>query len=429
MRVIFNRVRQFFSSRLWTWPLFMGILALCLGSFLGSLHLPEDGVLAEYLWPGSASSAADMISMIFSTALTVLTTTISMTLIVLQVASGNFSHQLLRDFIQSRAVRGIISVYVFIICFSVAALRSIHTSDIDRPPQFAVAAAILLIFIAVATFIWYVTRVVEMVRVDSVIRTSIDKSAQVAHKVEKEHRENLERPYVPERARTVTSNGFGYIQSIDVDHASQWARDNDATIVIDCRPGDMVIIGMAWARYWFEEDREDTPDLPEVIYLDDGRISGSDYTLGLRQVLDIGVRALSPGVNDPTTAVHAFGQCSTILRDLAEDPIFPEVRRDDDDRLLVWAAARRFDEILEDFCGEIRRYGSHEPLVLISLLQVLESVYEIGDKQIKEMVLAQQERIIAAAKKKIEDPVDLQHVLDAAWEEDLLKDPPPDCGV
>ena len=167
----------------------------------------------------------------------------------------------------------------------------------------------------------------------------------------------------------------------------------------------------------------------EAVYLDDGRISGADYALGLRQVLDIGVRALSSGVNDPTTAVHAIGQCSTILRDLVKNPIYPQVKRDENDRLLVWAAARELEEIIDDFCGEIRRNGSDEPLVVISLLQVLESVYSVGDQNIKRFVVKQQKRIIAAAEKHIEDPVDLESVKKAAWEEDLLKDPPPDSGV
>ena len=429
MRVLFNRLRQFLSSRLWIWPLVLGLLALLAGSYLGSLELPQDGTLAKYLWPGSAQSASDMISMIFSTALTVLTTTISMTLIVLQVASGNFSHQLLRDFIQSRAVRGIISVYVFIICYSVAALRSIHTTDIDRPPQLAVTVAILLIFIAVVTFIWYVAKVVEMVRVDSVISKSITKSAAVARRVDKQTREDVKRPEVPGDAHRVISDGFGYIQTIDVEHVATWAKENNATVVIDCRPGDMMIVGMTWARYWFNEPKHDEPSFPEAVYLDDGRISGADYTLGLRQVLDIGVRALSSGVNDPTTAVHAIGQCSTILRDLVKNPIYPQVKRDENDRLLVWAAARELEEIIDDFCGEIRRNGSDEPLVVISLLQVLESVYSVGDQNIKRFVVKQQKRIIAAAEKHIEDPVDLESVKKAAWEEDLLKDPPPDSGV
>ena len=70
-----------------------------------------------------------------------------------------------------------------------------------------------------------------------------------------------------------------------------------------------------------------------------------------------------------------------------------------------------------------------EPLVVISLLQVLESVYSVAGQNIKRFVVKQQKRIIAAAEKHIEDPVDLESVKKAAWEKDLLKDPSRESGV
>ncbi|MBS5900364.1 MAG: DUF2254 domain-containing protein [Actinomycetaceae bacterium] len=66
---------------------------------------------------------------------------------------------------------------------------------------------------------------------------------------------------------------------------------------------------------------------------------------------------------------------------MVENPIYPQVKRDENGRLLVWAVARELEEIIDDFCGEIRRNGSDEPLVVISLLQVLESVYSVADQK------------------------------------------------
>ena len=112
MRFFLNRLRQILSSRLWVQPLLSGALGIALGIALTSVSISRETILAPFLWPGDSAAASSMIGFIASTTLTVLTTTISMTLIVLQVASGNFSQQLLRDFISSRAVRGILSVYV-----------------------------------------------------------------------------------------------------------------------------------------------------------------------------------------------------------------------------------------------------------------------------------------------------------------------------
>ncbi|SQB95531.1 Predicted membrane protein (DUF2254) [Clostridium paraputrificum] len=88
----------------------------------------------DFRSPGDASASSAMVSIGPSTTLTVLTTTISMTLIVLQVASGNFSHQLLRDYIQSRAVRGILAVYVGVVAYSITLQRSMD-ADAGFVPQ------------------------------------------------------------------------------------------------------------------------------------------------------------------------------------------------------------------------------------------------------------------------------------------------------
>lgn len=252
MRVFFNRIKQLLSSRLWAWPLLTGIVGIALGVVLTSISVSTDAMLSRFLWPGDSESAASMISLISSTLLTVLTTTISMTLIVLQVASGSFSHQLLRDFISSRAVRGILGVYVGLFAYSVMVARSLDTND-DVPPQLAMTVAMVGIFLAVATFIWYVSRVVDMVRVDTILSTSANRVLKLAKPLMKSgskfpEKDPVERPEVPTDAKAIRAGSFGFVQSVDVDHAMDWARSSETTVVIDIRPGNSVMEGqpMGW---------------------------------------------------------------------------------------------------------------------------------------------------------------------------------------
>ena len=134
MRELFENLRHFLSARLWAWPLLTGFLGIVASTVLHDVNISDDVAWARFLWPGDASAASDMLSFVSSTTLTVLTTTISMTLIVLQVASGNFSHQLLRDYIQSRAVRGILAVYVGVVAYSITLQRSMD-ADAEFVPQ------------------------------------------------------------------------------------------------------------------------------------------------------------------------------------------------------------------------------------------------------------------------------------------------------
>lgn len=409
------------ASRLWAWPLASGLFAAFAASVLGAIKVPSEATLARFLWPGDTQAAASMLGFIASTTLTVLTTTISMTLIVLQVASGNFSHQLLRDFISSRAVRGILAVYVGVFSYSLLLLRSLDSKQ-DRPPQLAMTVSMVLVFVAVATFIWYVSRVVDMVRVDSVIDKSARRTLRRVDQFAEVPGPPVPVPEVPEDARTLLAEEFGYVQAIDVDHAARWAEKHDATVVVSVRPGDTVIVGESLARYWgtpADHDGE-VPELPSVVYLESERVSGQDYSLGLRQLHDIAVRALSTGINDPTTAQHVIGQATSVLRDLAREPAKPIVRYEEDEdadgqgRLLVWAAVRTTAEVLQSFVGGVRRYAGGEPDVLIGLLRMLDVVEEVCDDDVRVVCRLERDRVVAAARREMAEPADLARVLEAA---------------
>lgn len=439
MRVLFNRVRQALSSRLWAWPTVTGIIGAIAAVTLGSIVVPTEAFLARFLWPGDASSAASMLSFIASATLTVLTTTISMTLIVMQVASGNFSHQLLSDFISSRAVRGILAVYVGVFTYTLLLLRSLDTKA-DRPPQLAMTVSMLLVFAAVATFIWYLSRVVDMVRVDSIIDESARRTLRHAEDAQKKKTtdEAVERPAVPDDAQELRTAKYGYVRAVDTVHARQWALDNDATVVVDVRPGDAVVAGQTLARYWgMPADEEGGhPKLPQIVYLDLERVSGQDFSLGLRQIYDIAVRALSPGTNDPTTAQHAIGLGSTVLRNLARNPIHPTVRwapsdGDDDEhgRLVVWAASRPVSELLSSFVGGVRRYANHEPDIYVALLRLLGVVIEECEPEVRAVARQERDRIVAAAERLIDEPHDLHLVTSAAQLATLSEELPPEEGL
>lgn len=414
MRVLLNRVRQSLSARLWAWPLLLGVAGAIAAVVLGAVSVPQEAFLARFLWPGDTSAAASMLGFIASTTLTVLTTTISMTLIVLQVASGHFSHQLSRDFISSRAVRGIVSVYVGVFTYTVLLLRSLDSKD-DRPPQLAMTVAMLLIFGAVATFVWYVSRVVDMVRVDSVINDSARRILDRANTGD-EDAQAADRPTPPQDAVPIIAGAFGYVQGVDIAHAASWAREHAARVVIDVRPGDAVVIGQQLGVHWGAglDDDGHAPSFPEVVYLATERVSGQDYSLGLRQLLDIGVRALSSGVNDPTTAEHVVWQATSVLRELARRPPLPQVRHDEDDQVIAWAAVRTTAQLVQAFVGGMRRYASAEPEVLIALLRLLDVVEDACETDVLDVTIAERARLVAAAERGIAEPYDLARVLDAA---------------
>lgn len=453
MREFFGNLRHFLSARLWAWPILTAAVGIVASLVLHDVRISGDVPWARFLWPGDASAASDMLSFISSTTLTVLTTTISMTLIVLQVASGNFSHQLLRDFIQSRAVRGILAVYVGVVAYSLTLQRSID-ADSEFVPQLAMTVSMILIAVSLATFIWYVSRVVDMVRVDAIIDGTVRQTlANIDERIDAADCGREPRPVVPAGAQLLTSNDHGFVQGVDIAAAERWARKFNAVVVIDARPGDFIVQGQTGAAGGPPTAAAISAGPPRLLRLDAERVSGVDFTLGIRQVLDIVVRSLGSGVNDTTAATHAIGQLATVIRQMALTPVPPTVRYRDG-QVAVWAASHTVGEVLRDITTETRTYGAHSIGVVLQLLRLLDIAEETVDDpgaalvgtrsdaegrtpgvdratrlDLLRFIAEERRRIVAAAERDIPEPHDVTRAVEAAYRRDAMNEPPPEPGA
>lgn len=192
---------------------------------------------------------------------------------------------------------------------------------------------------------------------------------------------------------------------------------------------------------------------PRLLRLDAERVSGVDFTLGIRQVLDIVVRSLGSGVNDTTTATHAIGQLATVIRQMALTPVPPTVRYRDG-QVAVWAASHTVGEVLRDITTETRTYGAHSIGVVLQLLRLLDIAEETVDDpgaalvgtrsdaegrtpgvdratrlDLLRFIAEERRRIVAAAERDIPEPHDVTRAVEAAYRRDAMNEPPPEPGA
>lgn len=115
-------------------------------------------------------------------------------------------------------------------------------------------------------------------------------------------------------------------------------------------------------------------DVENALQIGHERTPQRDVGFGLRQLVDIAAKALSPAVNDPTTAVHAVGHLGSLLCVLSGRHIEPLVRTDDAGAVRLAIPGFDFEDYLELACGQIRRYGAGEPAATRALLWMLREV-------------------------------------------------------
>jgi uncharacterized membrane protein len=213
----------------------------------------------------------------------------------------------------------------------------------------------------------------------------------------------LDRPRFP--APSVRS---GFISSINRSHLVDLATQHDLVIHELPTVGSSVVKGVPLAWWWrrdplahsvigSDEDAEIELGIAAAYGLTYERTASQDIGFGIRQLVDIAVRALSPGVNDPTSAVHALSHISALLCDLTRLPDQPNAISDDAGVVRLLPRTHDFASLLEVALQQPRRYGAADPGVAERLYGVLQEVaYVTKDPAHRALIAAQLTRLDAS---------------------------------
>ena len=212
-------------------------------------------------------------------------------------------------------------------------------------------------------------------------------------------------PPVPEDAVPLCATASGFFTSIDGSTLLAAAIKASAVVRVDRCPGDSLIAGTPIAHTWpfgaagpmTAADRSDLQAcIGDAVDVGFERTSAQDIAFGLRQIVDVTVKALSPGVNDPTTAVHGLGHISALLCTAAGKDLGPKLLRDHDDQVRVVLRRPAFTELLELAVAQPRRYGATDPDVLSRIAVLLREVaWVAGTPEQHHAITGQVERLAA----------------------------------
>lgn len=369
----------------------------------------------------SSEGARAVLSELAGATVTVVGLVFSLTVIALQMASSQFSPRLLRSFLKDRGVQVVLGGMLGSAVFDVAVLRTIRSPSEDLEafvPRAAVTAALILALGAVGLLVYFLHHITRMLRVDVTMGAIKDETLLQIHNLpaDREVLPDVVGPEPPDSAHVVTAAMAGYLQRVDLAALSSGARE--AGVVVRLRPvmGQWVTEGTTLAWVWGQADGSavDATRAGDFVHgglhLGPDRTESQDLAFGLRQLQDISARSLSPGVNDPTTAVQAIGQMAAVMAALARQPLGADLALDGDGAVRVVVPRPTFASHLDLAIGQSRRYGANEPDVLIALLQLLIDVGELvadhADRS--DAVRRQIGRVMAAA--DLDDAADLERV-------------------
>ncbi len=378
------------TQGLWFVPGLVVVIYAALAIGLVELDQRIDFTGVAVVFKGDGSAARTVLSVLAGSLITVAGLTFSITVVVLQLASSQFSPRVLRTFFGDRLTQVTLGSYVGIFVYSILVLRSVGSfaHGLDFVPRLSITVASALGIAAVLLLIVFIHHVSRMIQVShitaSIAAQTLDRVNQLYPNpqgvpVEGADGDKLLRAWRSEREPgRVLPAGPGYVQRIGLDELVGGLDHRTEQLAILVRPGDFVSLEMPLVEVWPAEAAERLGKrVRAAVAIGDERDMGQDAAFGLRQLADIALKAMSPGINDPTTAVTAISYIRAILVQLARRSFPPAVRRFPERGLEVIAARRDFDDHL-NFLLEISRYASGNTQVVGAMLQALAAVVRVA---------------------------------------------------
>ena len=402
-----ERVGEYVGGSLWLGPFIAIVLALALGSLLSQVEVAPGSALSKVAFQGTADDARQILIVVSATMITVTGLVFSLTVVALQIASGQFSPRLLRNFLRDGPNKVVLSIFVGTFAYATAGLYTVGVSGGSRSagvPRLAVSGALVLAFFSLAALVWFLHHLARSIQIDVILQTAERRTMDVVGDLpDRTEAQVHAAPPPPRGAQVVRATRSGYLQTAHPERLLPVAVEHDVVIRLLPFVGNHVIGGHAVARVW-AEGRELTSLPPAVdravasaLIIGGERTLQQDVAFGLRQIVDIALRALSPAVNDPYTAAMAVNRLTVVLCALARHPLGDDLRRDTEGTVRVALPMRTFEEFLALCCNQIRRYGAADPRVLEALLDLLSKVASDTSDLERRAMLAQHVRLVIGA--------------------------------
>ena len=380
-------------TQLWPVPLLGVLTAVALGIGLprldGAMTSGVQDALTAYLFSGGPEAARTVLSTIAGSLITVTSLTFSLTVVTLQLASSQFSPRLLRTFTRDRLVHWTLALLLGTFVYALTVLRTVRASLDERSafvPHLSVTVAYLLGVASVIMLVVFLAHLARQIRVESMLREVHGETTDTMRRLLPDATTAevvAVTPAPPGTATAVCATSSGFITFVDDDELVRATVAADAVVLVDRAPGDSVVAGTPLGFTWQLASDARLPDpaleqltgrVTAAVHTGYERTAVQDIGFGLRQLVDVAVKALSPGVNDPTTAIHTLGHVSALLCDIARHRVGSEVRRDDDGNVRVVLRRPGFEAMLDATIAPLARYGSADPDVLARLFMLLREV-------------------------------------------------------
>lgn len=364
-----------------------------------------------FLFSNHPEGARSLLATVAGSMITVAGVTFSLTLLAVSHATSQFGPRLLNNFMRDRGNQITLGTFVATFIYCLLVLRTVRSADESKSgmensvqvldafvPHISISVALVMALCSVAVLIYFIHHVPESIRLTHVVSNvgrqlcdSIDElfPESIAQGVPASHPEPEKPVDFDAQAVAVELEHSGYVQSIDETAVLELARKHDVVIQLKHRPGDFYCaatpLALASPGDQFPEDARQ--QLPALFALGDRRTLSQNTMFAVDQLVQVAQRALSPGVNDPQTAIVCLDWLNVGLVQLLHRRSSSAFRFDDDQKLRVFTSELTFHDFCERIFGQMRQYIAADRNTTLYTFHLLKRLKELStdSDQIQEL--------------------------------------------
>ena len=401
--------------------------SVALASVLVRSHAPAPQVpLRELLLPTTAEAAFPVLQVVAASVITVTSVVFSLTVVALQITAGNYSPRALRTFLRDLGTQIVLGTFLATFAYGYIVLQNVQSLGSGEAAKWAPQAAFLavpgFVLASLIALVFFIHHVTQAIRVDLILKEVMEESLASIDTV---HPNQSARPVdrhprdlVPGHAREVRSATSGFVQTFGVTELYANAVREGWTVAFRPSAGDHVLEGATVAWVWRQSGGDIAAGADQVVLdaVQIGRERSMDHDVayGIRQLVDVAVRALSPGVNDPNTAIAAVQHLSVIYRTLLTRQLGPLVMEDGGGDWRVVVPYPTLAEYLTIAVQQVGHYGRADVMVMLRLLRQLGELKSLADERDHAALDASIQQVVEEAEQGLDVAASLDLVREAA---------------
>lgn len=396
---------------------FPSIIALagCIFAYI-MMYLENEGIskyILEFfpeLVISNTETARTILTTFIAGLISIMVFSFSMVMILLNQASSNFSPRLLPGLISNRRHQIVLGIYLFTIIYCIFILVFIEpTGDKYQLPGFSVLLSILFMLNSLAAFIYFIHSISQEIQIDNILFRIYDSAEKKLTKlidIEKNSLKELPntKNWIEYKVKTT-----GYFQIVSLKTLAKIAKENNFKIEIIATKGSFCDED----DILFKTEIEIEEDIENRIYnnfhFSKSELIDDNYLLAFKQITEVAVKSMSPGINDPGTAINAIDYLSQLLI-LRIQKIDVHAIKDNNEILLI-VHTLEFEKLIYNIMVSLRTYCSHDFIIVIKLLSVLKRLSKkTTNKSYKKVINFEVNNLLTDSKNNINNNTDLEKI-------------------